>query len=248
METAIDILKQAEGTVFVDRRGKRRPLNLYPPLANSELQELEAKCGFTYPSELRDLLLYSRGFEVLDPDSPVDSPVDFSSETPFAFRMDEVFPHGMPIVCDHSGNHWVIDLLGDTSEDTTVFYGCHDPPVIVYQARSIGMFIREMLRLGNNPWRSDISEVHDEHVYKIWEHNRGTLTHADSLNGDADLRAFAESLDHTYQFVDLRQAFVGDGFSWGRYGAETVCKRFGTKRIFAYQTRKLNWFQRIIGV
>jgi len=56
-------------------------------------------------------------------------------------------------------------------------------------------------------------------------------------SSDADLKTFAETLDESWHLIDLRSPKIGDGFSWGRYGAATVNKRFGEKRIFAYQKK-----------
>ncbi len=245
MLTALEILKNAEGTVFVDKQGKRQPIKFLPPITSAELESLEAKAGFTYPSQLRDLLLYARGFEGPLGSADLASPVMFNDEP--SFGLDEVFPHGLSLATDGSGNQWVVDLIGGSSQDTAVFYACHDPPVLVYQAESIGKFISEILCLGNDPWSSDVSEVHDDHAMRVWRDNPGVISRTDCLNADPDLKAFAELLDETYQLIDLRQCVIGDGFSWGRYGAETVCKRYNTHRIFAYQTRKPNWFQRIFG-
>ena len=62
---------------------------------------------------------------------------------------------------------------------------------------------------------------------------------------DSELRKFTELLDPSWQIVDLRNAKVGDGFSWGRYGPKTANKRFGERQIFAYQRR--GWRQRLVG-
>jgi len=72
------------------------------------------------------------------------------------------------------------------------------------------------------------------------------ITHDQALNSeDADIKEFAKSPDENYLFIDMRNAKIGDGFSWGRYGPKTVNKRFGEKRIFAYEIRKSFW-QRLI--
>jgi hypothetical protein len=71
------------------------------------------------------------------------------------------------------------------------------------------------------------------------------MTHEQCLIAeDADIKEFAKSLDENYLLIDMRNPQIGDGFSWGRYGPKTVNKRFGEKRIFAYEIRK-SFLQRL---
>jgi hypothetical protein len=66
------------------------------------------------------------------------------------------------------------------------------------------------------------------------------MSHSQCLaTGDHELKVFAESLDETWEFIDLRAPKLGDGYSWGRYGAKTANKRYGDKRIFACQKKTL---------
>lgn len=82
----------------------------------------------------------------------------------------------------------------------------------------------------------------------ICKGNPCVIERKDAINSDGELSKFAESLDEIFEFVDLRYATLGKGFSWGRYGAETVCKRFGETRIFGCQRRALSWLQKLFGV
>ena len=96
------------------------------------------------------------------------------------------------------------------------------------------------------PHRSLIDDVHEDLLMNIWRNNTGMITHEQALNfEDADIKEFAKSLGVNYLLIDMRNAQIGDGFSWGRYGPKTVNKRFGEKRIFAYEVRKSFW-QRLI--
>ena len=92
------------------------------------------------------------------------------------------------------------------------------------------------------PHRSLIDDVHEELLLNIRKNNPGMISHEQALNSeDADIKEFAQSLDENYLFIDMRNAQIGDGFSWGRYGPKTVNKRFGEQRIFAYEIRKSFW-------
>lgn len=85
-----------------------------------------------------------------------------------------------------------------------------------------------------------------------WENNPGVLSRQESLTGDPDLRAFAETLDDRYVFIDLRNARIGQGYSWGRFGVgpEIMYRRFGENRLFALQKKEKErtWLQKIFGV
>jgi len=237
---AIDILKQAAGMRLEGEEGEVENLRLLPGLSEQELKDLESRLPCPLPQEAREVLSTCRGFE------GVLESVDFSG-LPGGFGMEEIFPCPIAIAHDGFGNYWIVDV---TSESTTwgpIFFACHDAPVIVFQTDSLAHFISEVLRFGNPPWKSEIDDVHEEYQTRIWRDNPGTMTYEQCVNSaDPDLVAFARSLDETYLFIDLRNAKTGDGFSWGRYGPRTVNKRFGEKRIFAYQMRKSFW-QRLLG-
>ena len=65
---------------------------------------------------------------------------------------------------------------------------------------------------------------------------------------DPDIRAFAAGLDAGFEVIDLRDARIGMGFSWGRYGPNTEVKRFGSQPVFAYRKpEKTNVLSRLLG-
>jgi hypothetical protein len=106
-------------------------------------------------------------------------------------------------------------------------------------------FIEEAIKLGNEPWKSEIDDVHEQLADRIWRDNPGVMGFQSCIeSADAELRSFAEPLDATWEFIDLRSAKTGDGFSWGRYGPKTQNRRYGSKRIFACQ--KKSWGKRFI--
>ena len=234
----LDILKKAEGTRFKDEDGNFDEFKLLPPLSQDEFRQLEDGIPCPLPSEIRELLEYCRGF-----DGVLES-IDFSGLMP-EFGMEEVFPHAVPIAHDGFGNYWVVDLTAESTTWGPIFFVCHDAPVIVFQTDSLAHFIDEVIKLGNSPWRSEINEVHENYHDKIWRENPGLMTVEQAMqSADADLKAFARSLDESWWMIDLREPKVGDGFSWGRYGPNTVIKRYEEKRIFAIQ-KKTSLLQRL---
>jgi hypothetical protein len=235
----VDTIKNAAGTPFEDEDGNIEKLKVLPPLTPEEFRELENGIPCTLPDDARELLEYSRGF-----DGILES-IDFSGLLP-GFGMEEIFPHAVPIAHDGFGNYWVVDLTAQSTTWGPIFFVCHDAPVIVFQTNSLAHFIDEVIKLGNSPWISEINEVHEKHHDKIWHQNPGLLTvEQGRQSADLDLKTFAQSLDDSWWMIDLREAKVGDGFSWGRYGPGTVIRRFGEKRIFAIQKKKSLW-QRIL--
>jgi hypothetical protein len=240
MKRPIEIIKEAQGTKFEDEDGGVEELKLLPPLSSEEIKKLQSSIPCPIPDEVMELLLYCRGF-----DGALES-IDFSG-LEGGFGLDEIFPYAISIAHDGCGNFWVVDLTKDSKSWGPIFFACHDAPVIVFQTSSLSHFISEVIRLGNPPWKSEIDDVHEKYHKRVWRENPGTLTYAQCFeSGDQELTEFAVSLGESFLFIDMRNAKVGDGFSWGRYGPQTINKRFKDKRIFAYEVRKSFW-QRLFG-
>lgn len=244
---AIDVLKQAERMEFVDRKGVKTKLELEAGATRKELLEIEKSLPCALSAEIRELLEYSCGFSFEFADNLLEGELGYA-DLPSGY-LDDVLPMAIPLIYDGSGNQWMIDLDSESSRFGPVFYGCHDPPVLIYQASSLAEFLEEIFKLGNAPWTSKVSEVHEDYAHQIWRDNPGVLSYDECMaSADADLKEFASSLDSTYLFKDLRNATVGDGFSWGRFGARADVQRFGFKRIFSVQKRELTWWQKTFGV
>jgi hypothetical protein len=181
-------------------------------------------------------LLYCRGF------NGVLESIDFSGGLAGGFGMEDIFPHALPVAHDGFGNYWIVDLTEKSTTWGPIFFACHDAPVIVFQTDSLVHFINEIIRFGNPPWESEINDVHEKHHFCIWKENPGMLSYAQCIaSADEDLANFAQSLGEDFLICNLRNPRVGDGFSWGRYGPQTVLKRYDDKRIFAYQIRPSLW-------
>ena len=240
MKRPIEIVKEAQGTKFEDEDGNVVELKLLPPLNSEEIKGLQSSIPCPIPDEVMELLLYCRGFEgILDW-------VDFSG-TMGGYGGLEIFPHPVSIAHDGFGNFWIVDLTKDSKSWGPIFFACHDAPVIIFQTSSLSHFISEAIRLVTPPWESEINDVHDKYHDRVWRENPRMLSYAQCVeSGDQELKEFAVSLGESFLFIDMRNAKVGDGFSWGRYGPRTVTKRFKDKRIFAYEVQKSFW-RRLFG-
>jgi len=231
MNPLIDFLTQCEGTTFVNQDGERSSFKLLPPMNEDEIKELTSRIPCPIPTEIVELLRFARGFAGT-----------WLEEVKFAtlpdFGLEEIFPCAIELAHDGCGNFWVLDLTKHSSQWGPIFYACHDAPVIVYQTDSLLHFVMEAVREGKAPWKSEIGEVHGRLSGLIWCENPGVLSFTHCVrSADKDLSEFAQTLDDTWLIIDLRNPVLGDGFSWGRYGRQTQLKRFGEKRIFAYQRK-----------
>ena len=226
METPLDVLKRALATQRVDDDGEPIQLDLLPPLSDIELNDFRARLPCDLPQHIAELLKYCRGF-----DGSAADEVDFLGELPFGHT--EIFPHGLPIASDGFGNFWVIDLNPDSSDFGPVYFACHDPPVIALQSTSLSGFLKDLLRLDDQEG-SVIDFVHDEATASIWRDDPAAVPHSDALTSDDPiLRDLARRVTDQFFIVDLRDADVGEGFSWGRFGPDTRILRQGAQPIFA---------------
>ncbi len=235
MNPLIELLTQTQGTVFTNEDGFDTPFELLPPMTALELNALATSLPCALPEGIRELLTFSKGFTGGNLEE-----INFSGLAE-GFGMEVIFPHALPLAADGFGNYWIVDLTSQSKSWGPIFYACHDAPVIVYQAADLVHFAQEVIRLGNKPWQSEVDDAHEKLADRIWRENPGVLTQQECLSSsDPEMKSFAQSLDDTWQFVDLRSPTLGDGFSWGRYGARTSVQRHGEDRIFAYQ-KKSRW-------
>jgi hypothetical protein len=240
--TPLELVRQARDTTLTTRDGKPALLELEPGLSEDELRELEARLPAPIPGDVRELLAYARGFT-----GGATSLVDLTGGQ-IDFEFYAAFPKGHPIATDGAGNFWVVDLLPDSAEWGPIYYVCHDPPVILYQSATLRDFLVELFKTSVPPHKSLVEDVHEDQLFKVWQTNPGVLSYEQaSVSSDAEIRAFAGSLGPSFQIVDMRQAPVGFGFSWGRYGPQTVVRRHGTSRLFAYEQRKKTLLGRFFG-
>jgi SMI1 / KNR4 family (SUKH-1) len=225
--TAWEIIEEATRTELLSEDGDPRPWSPLPGLGGAGIERLGQKVRGALPRELRELLLRCSGV-----DGTALETLDFTGSLSFGF--EAAFPSGLPIGHDGFGNFWVLDVTSADTEVAPVFFACHDPPICLLQSSSIATFMRELVRMSAPPFTSQVDDVHEDRLFRVWRENPGTLTVAEALAGDEVLAGFASGLEPGFIVVDLRTAPVGMGFSWGRYGPRTVVRRHGEERLFAY--------------
>lgn len=213
---------------------RRIELELLPGLTEDEIARFETTLPCPIPQDVRELLSFCRGFF----GSAADM-VDFVGLAS-GVAPEAVFPYGLPIAGDGFGNFWVVDLLPESTNWGPIYFVSHDPPVILYQSPSLEHFLSELFKLHIPPHQSALDDVHEDRLFRVWQYNPGLLSYGACLDSpDPTLAEFAGQLDSSFHIVDLREPQIGFGFSWGRYGPETLIKRFGMLPIFAYQKEQL---------
>ena len=138
-------------------------IELLPGLSEEELQALQNRMPNQWlPEAIKALLKFCRGIDFL----PMEE-VKFDEYEQNAYQ--GLFPHAITLDGDGFGNYWVVDI-DFQGEWKSVYYICHDPPVVVKQAENLKEFISQLHALGKNPETSIINEVHDANSMKIWDH------------------------------------------------------------------------------
>jgi len=249
----VELVKQAEGRAIRNENGRREPLRLLAPPSEDQLRELERTLPAPLPEEIRDLLAVTRGFE----NGPFE--VDFSGYCRDMEGMKipgnvceffGVFPSALPIATDGCGNDWMIDFTNGSSAWGPVFFACHDPPVFVFTANDLREFIEEWLKLADGG-ESKLGRTFDQAVTRVSEENPGLIPREIAIaSADQEIKAFAVRTGEGFQYVDLRRAEIGQGFSWGRVkDPDTDMIRDGKKLLFAIRNPppKTSLLKRLFG-
>lgn len=222
-----DTLKAIAGQRLVDTDGDVTHLELLPPATEQQIRELEAKLPGPLPDEIRAALAVTTGFA----NGPLESFALLDLE---GFGLDEAFPHPYSIAHDGFGNYWILDLLPGATDWGPVFFACHDPAVIAYQAPSIEQFVKDVVSMAPDDARSPVNHVHETVVHTLWRDQSALIAQpAAAASADPTLRDFAECLTPDALVADLRDPRPGSGFAWGMYGPRTDIQRFGTHRVWA---------------
>jgi cell wall assembly regulator SMI1 len=150
-----DLLRSLAGLRLTDGEGEEHVLRLRPPATAAEIRKLEDALPAPLPGEMRAALGASTGLA----NGPLES---FSLLDLEGFGLEEAFPHVYSIAHDGYGNYWVLDLPPGPDAWGPVFYACHDPPVIAYQAESIEAFLRDVVAMWQPGQRSPVDRMHEE--------------------------------------------------------------------------------------
>jgi hypothetical protein len=220
-----DAFRRVGGLRLKDKDDTEQILKLLPPATEQEIDKLAARLPCPIPAEILEAMRVTAGLA----NGPLES---FSLVDIGGFGLEEIFPCAYSIAGDGFGNFWVVDLLPNSTNWSPVFYVCHDPPVVAYQSPTIESFLTETVAMWEGGPRSPVDIVHEDAVMQLWRKNSGVLSAADlQQSPDPVLQKFAVDLPPSALVADLRNATVGDGFSWGR--RNTSVRRAGEERVWA---------------
>ncbi len=239
----IALLQEFDGKeIAEDESGEPIIGKLKPGLSSREIQELAGLIPCKIPAKIQDLLQLTRGL-----DQTLEL-MDFSGlSLKDQFSKNDLFPYALPIAGDGIGNYWICDLEPNSKDWGPIFYFCNDPPVVVWQAKTLEEFIAQLISFASMEEGSPINLVHDEYSMHIFEQNPNTISEDLAIQpGDPDLGIFVQSLKKGYLYIDLRRGRTGDGFCWARWQNKTEIIRNGNQRLFAYRKRP-NFIQKLLG-
>ncbi|MBC7928838.1 MAG: SMI1/KNR4 family protein [Bryobacteraceae bacterium] len=244
MLTTREVIQSALKQHLSDEDGKPIRPRLLPGLTADELDDFSRSLRVAPPDDVLDLLRFCSGIE-----GTLDQ-LDFTRRSlGDGFGLDFLVPHGVAIAHDGCGNCWVVDIPPESPGWGPIYFLCHDAPVMLLQAATVRQFVTELFKMYTPPHTSLVDDVHEDRLFDVWRRNPSVISHATALaSPDSDLKTFAAGLGTSFEFIDLRGAPIGMGFSWGRFGARTEVKRFGGSPIFAYRKpEKMSLFSRLFG-
>jgi hypothetical protein len=243
VQTTREIIQSALEQNLVDEDRKPVHVRLLPGLTKQEVDEFAYSLPVPPSDDVCDLLEFCSGIE------GTLEQIDFTGKSLSDGFGPDFLLHGLAIALDGYGNYWVVDMQPENHNWGPIYFCCHDAPVMLLQAATVQQFVSEVFKMYTPPHKSLIDDVHEDRLFDVWRKNPGVITHASALaSADPEIQTFAAGLDPSFELIDLRDAQIGTGFSWGRYGPKTEVKRFGSKPIFAYRRpEKTSLLSRLFG-
>lgn len=190
------------------------------------------------PDEIEELLRFSRGFGFYGFEEVRFDAFGY-------FGLENIFPNSIQLAGDGFGNFWVLDI--DLSGGwNSVYYVCHDPPVVIKQAENLSQFIKQIDEYEKKGNESTIDIVHEKITMDIW-------TAKDVVKVKNQIKYNFENSDFNltepYFIADLSNTRVMTGFSWGTYGKNTTIIRPSDKPIWIVKKkRRQSFLSKLFGV
>ena len=138
-------------------------VTLNPGLSEEEIARFQAQLPGALPLKIRELLVYSSGFEVASEQLLKSRRVGDTTRVLFTGSGGvglSILPCPVALLGDGCGNFWVVDVNPSGAWGVILFV-CHDPPVIALQAGDLADFLGQVLRVRakitatSNPCTSD---------------------------------------------------------------------------------------------
>jgi hypothetical protein len=234
--TPTEQLKAILNEKYFSEDGDEYMVELKTGLTEDQINFLDSKLpAQQIPIDIKELLKFSSGFNF--------NGLEIAFDGVEQFGFENIFPHSVQLAGDGYGNFWVLDV--DTNGNWgSVFYVCHDPPVIVKHSDNLGQFIQHVDEFGKKGNQSHLHLIHDQIVMSIWQKDFGFIDRATASNShDENLKTFASQFEDSFVFADMRNKPIKSGFVWGKFGSNIdSAKRHETEMIWAFEnisSRKL---------
>lgn len=224
----IELYQKESQTTGADMTPKQRLESIIPNQYESEdgdLYQIELLDGMidieienlknqlpnnTIPNEIEELLRYCRGFEFYGLDE-----VRFDAFGHFGFN--DMFPNSIQLAGDGFGNFWILDIDSKGSWNS-VYYVCHDPPVLVKHSENLAEFIKHVDEFGRIGNLSNLDIIHEKTVMDIWKEQVGIM---EKNEKDYDFENRQLELPEIFLVADLSNSSIKTGFPWGKSGPNT---------------------------
>ena len=224
-----------------------RTVTLRPGLSDEEVAQFQTQLPGALPDEIRELLLYSAGFDVASGQLLKSSRVGDTARVLFTGSGDvglSILPCPVALLGDGSGNFWVVDVNPSGAWGAILFV-CHDPPLIAIQAADLASFLGQVLDPGDS--KDTLDYVRNAATTRIWKDDPWLVSVRDArLVQDAAVSKFASQLPENFAVADLRSKEVGRGFSWGKAGPSADIRRNGTELLFGVEQKTPSFLKRIL--
>lgn len=228
-------LEDIAQTEYFDYEGNSFKIKLKTPLSNKAIAAIQEKIPQNNLTiEMKDLLSYSRGFEI--PNTFLE-PISFED---FDFCIfEQLLNFCLFFTHDGIGGFWIQEISNNGTWGNIYYLG-HDPAVLIKQADDLPEFIEQLneyILIGED---SFFSEVFEKKAIKIYE-GKGLLLEIDEALSSKDdtLRTFALNYNKDWFIADMRNAKKGEGFRLEADYAYTI--RCGEELIWALKKQKNFW-------
>lgn len=213
-------------------------VELLDGMTNSEIESLKSQLpDNTLPSEIEELLRFSKGFEFYGLDE-----VRFDAFGNFGF--EEVFPNSIQLAGDGFGNFWILDI-DSKGNWNSVYYVCHDPAVIVKHSENLSEFILHVDEFGQKGNQSNLDIIHEKTVMDIWNEKVGIM---EKNEKEYDFEKDQVELPELFLVADLTNKPIKTGYPWGKSGPNPKIIRPTDEPIWIIEKRvKQGFLSRLFG-
>jgi len=218
--------------------GEAYKVELLDGMSDEDIQAYKKQLPNEYlPSEIEELLRFAKGFEFFGLEE-----VRFDSFGHFGF--EEMFPYSVQLAGDGFGNFWIQDIDSNGNWHS-IYFVCHDPPVIVKHSENLRQFIEQVDEYGKKGSESTLDKIHEEVVTNIWNEESGIM----ELNqNDYDFSNEQISLPEMFLVADLTYKPIRTGFPWGKSGPDTKIIRPTDKPIWIVEKKvKQGFLSKLFG-